>query len=264
LNRLTSIKDKRSFQGHFLQLQVENRIHMGAASSISGEKEMKRLYELKKNSLSHDQRSRLEQKYQEVKARSRGFTAASLNACCNEWDVVVSTHSSNQMIDHVGSSPLIQAINDKWDELNAAGGSDSKNQPKFDLSPSENGAWRTGAAPVTMFTQFLLAVQAEKIEEALDLSERILDYEPDNKIIKEYQPVLLEKKRLRDENEADSEEESGDESESGDEENSDGDENIFQAGGDEDADEVEQVGQKVNTTTLHKLRSGWLIENQLR
>ena len=56
-----------------------------------------------------------------------------------------------------------------------------------------------------MFTQFLLAVQTETLEVALSLSEKILDYEPDNKLIREYQKALLEKQRLRDEQSDDDE-----------------------------------------------------------
>lgn len=250
---------------------------MGGAHSISGETEMKRLYEMEKYKLTLEQRERLEEKYREVKTRSRGFTALSLNACKKEWDEVVCGGKRN------GDLTVERVISDKWDDLNREGCSGTEAKPHFDLTPSEKGAWRQGAAPVTMFTRFLVAVQTESIDDALDLSEKILDCEPDNQLIKDYQPALLAKKRLMEEAEHETEiyDEESDEEESdeeSDEEESEDDESIFtdvaakdevgDGGGEEESGEDNESGENEDEqqdkiqTTLHKLPGGWLIENE--
>jgi hypothetical protein len=92
------------------------------------------------------------------------------------------------------------AINEKWKDLQEEFKKKaSKPKPQFDLTPSEDGPWRKGAAPMKMFMDFLQAaggVEEGDLERALDLSERILDFEPNNKIIKQYQPALLKKKEM--------------------------------------------------------------------
>mmetsp|Transcript_495 Transcript_495/g.839 ORF Transcript_495/g.839 Transcript_495/m.839 type:complete len:100 (-) Transcript_495:621-920(-) len=52
------------------------------------------------------------------------------------------------------------------------------------------------AAPLL---EFLRAVQARRVHEAIKLSEQILEKEPENKLIRSYQPVLLELKSLGEE-----------------------------------------------------------------
>lgn len=43
-----------------------------------------------------------------------------------------------------------------------------------------------------MRTQFLLAVQDREMKEALVMARELLDYEPDNKMIKEYHKYIQE------------------------------------------------------------------------
>ena len=61
-----------------------------------------------------------------------------------------------------------------------------------------------------MFMSFLQAIQRNDLDLALRLSEQILEYEPNNKVIKQYQPALLAKKEMEE-----GEEDSDDDSEDG-------------------------------------------------
>jgi hypothetical protein len=51
-----------------------------------------------------------------------------------------------------------------------------------------NGPKKT--APVEMMSEFLIMVSDNRIEEALDFTERILEYEPDNRLILDYKKAL--------------------------------------------------------------------------
>jgi len=104
-----------------------------------------------------------------------------------------------------------------------------------------------GRAPVGLLAEFLVLVSSGKMQEALELSNEILKFEPDNPLIKMYQEAMREYVQLglQEEGAEDSESDGGEEDGEGksdgddDDEEKEGDDNDDDDDDDDDEDEEE-------------------------
>ena len=60
----------------------------------------------------------------------------------------------------------------------------------LELLGGRNDAVQKKTAPVEMMSEFLIMVSENRIEEALEFTGRILEYEPDNRLILDYKKAL--------------------------------------------------------------------------
>ena len=109
-----------------------------------------------------------------------------------------------------------------------------------------------GKAPVGLLAEFLVLVSSGKMQEALELSNEILKFEPDNPLIKMYQEAMREYVQLGLQAEgAEESEESDDGEEDGEEKNDENDieeekDDDDDDDDDEDDDEEEEEGKTIN------------------
>lgn len=116
--------------------------------------------------------------------------------------------------------------------------------PKRKNSPAKHATH--GAAPMELMTQFLVLVSSGKMQEALDIGQQILVFEPDNPLIKMYQEAMIEYLALGiGENQESSDDEDGDDEFDGQgDDQGDGDDD-----GDNDDDGDDSNGDDDNSDT---------------
>ena len=84
----------------------------------------------------------------------------------------------------------------------------------------DDSVWES-PVPVETFTQFIGAWNAREFDRALEIADDILKLDPDNKIIKQYLPVLEGHRQLAEEEDSEDGEEDGEEDEESEEDEED-------------------------------------------